>query len=190
LSELRWRNLRLASACTPLRHFWDSSVQDGPDYSSSADVVGIEEWAQLPAVGTEDPATVPLGDPLHRPAGVLGRQLVICIRSDLFRRYPSTLVYLTGPPPPAVPGPTEFQNPLLPAFVAQVSSSLVLFAFAIDPDELRTHWVVVEQQPPGYRFNRELDTVGTGSSAERASRMLVQPVRVVLAGDSLVGGGA
>ena len=189
LGELRWRNIRVASGCTPLRHFWDSSVGAGESHEPSADIVGIQAWTTGTPEAAVDPRSLKLGDPSHAPVGVQRRQLVVAFRTDLFRRYPSTLVYLSGPAPPAVPTDADLAIRVLPSFVAQVSSNLVLFAFPLDPGELHTKWVVVEQQPPGYRFERGRDKSKTGTSAARAGRMLVPPVRVVLAGTSLVGGG-
>lgn len=192
LGELRWRNIRVASGCTPLRRFWDRSTHDAAldEFVATTEIVGIQNWVRGPEGAVIDPRSLPLGDPGHAPAGQSSRHLVVCFRTDLFRRYPSTLVYLAGPPPPAVPSPADLDQRILPAFVAQVSSTLVLYAFAVDPTTLSEHWVVVEQQPPGYRFDRTQDTVGpAGSSAARAAQMLVRPVRVVLAGDGLAGGG-
>jgi hypothetical protein len=77
---------------------------------------------------------------------------------------------------------------MLPAFSGQVTAKLVLYAFPTPPESLEQFWVVVEQQPPGYRFSREEDVAG--DSATRAAAMLVQPVRVLLAGPTLVAGPA
>lgn len=183
LAELRWRNARVASGCTPLRHFWDATVND----RASPDILGIREWVRAAefAPGADDPEGTPLGDPTHGASGAKSRQLVVCIRSDLFRRYPGTLVYLTGPAPPAKPSSADFSNHIPPAFVAQLSSNLLLFAFPVEPEDLRRHWLVVEQQPPGFRFDRGSDPGPASPAAERAKEMLVRPVRVALAGDSL-----
>jgi len=192
LGELRWRNIRVASGCTPLRRFWDRSARDPASggWVATTDIVGIGNWVGEPGGAGVDPRSLPLGDSAHVPAGQPARHLVVCFRTDLFRRYPSTLVYLAGPPPPAVPSAADLDGRILPSFVAQVSSNLVLYAFAVEPTTLAAHWVVVEQQPPGFRFDRSLDTAGPGgSSAARAAAMLVRPVRVVLAGDGLAGGG-
>ena len=188
LGELRWRDLRPATGCTPLRRFWDrSATGPGGAYGADTDIIGIAEWVLHPGE-VADRRAAPLGDGSHTPSGESGRHLVIAFHTDLFRRYPSTLVYLTNPPPPTDPTAADLKNRILPAFVAQITPKLVLFAFAVPPEALAQHWVAVEQQPPGIRFDRVKDPV-VGTSAQRSAAMLVQPVRVLIAGTALVSGG-
>ena len=189
LGELRWRDLRPATGCTPLRRFWDrSATAPGGAYGADTDIVGIAEWVLHPGE-IADRRAAPLGDASHTPSGESGRHLVVAFHTDLFRRYPSTLVYLAKPAPPADPTAVTLQNRILPAFVAQITPKLVLFAFAVPPEALEEHWVAVEQQPPGIRFDRTQDPHGGKTSAERSAAMLVRPVRVLLAGTALVSGG-
>jgi hypothetical protein len=114
--------------------------------------------------------------------------LVVVFCTDLFRRYPGTLVYL-APPTDVVWTDADLSKRMLPAFSARVTAKLVLYAFPTPPESLEQFWVVVEQQPPGYRFDRDQDP-GAGASAVRAAKMLVRPVRVLLAGPTLVAGPA
>ena len=82
LTELRWRNIPVATGCTPLRRFWDrvdTSTGDRVD-----EIVGLHAWA----------ADSTLGDLSHRPRDVSGRDLVVAVRGTLFQRYPTTIVYL------------------------------------------------------------------------------------------------
>jgi hypothetical protein len=185
LGELRWRNMTVATGCTPLRRFWDRSTGEDDGYGVDYDIQGVVNWVGVAPDGT-DLRTEPLGAPAHRPKGVDGRQLVVVFCTDLFRRYPGTLVYL-APPTDAAWTDADLSRRTLPAFSAQVTAKLVLYAFPTPPESLEQFWVVVEQQPPGYRFDREQDP-GAGTSAVRAAQMLVRPVRVLLAGPSLVAG--
>jgi hypothetical protein len=187
LGELRWRNMTVATGCTPLRRFWDRSTGEDDGYGVDYDIQGVVNWVGAAPDGT-DLRALPLGAPAHRPKGVDGRQLVVVFCTDLFRRYPGTLVYL-APPTDAAWTDADLSKRTLPAFSAQVTAKLVLYAFPTPPESLEQFWVVVEQQPPGYRFDREKDP-GAGTSAVRAAQMLVQPVRVLLAGPTLVAGPA
>lgn len=95
MSEMRWRDLAVARTCTPLRMFWGQV--DYTTQKREPDIQPLAEWAKAPAD--------PLGALSHQAiqphdlenAG--GSRLVIVFRSDLFRRYPSTLVYLVKPDP-------------------------------------------------------------------------------------------
>jgi hypothetical protein len=187
LGELRWRNMTVATGCTPLRRFWDRSAGDGDAYAPDYDIEGILKWVGTAPDGS-DRRAAPLGAPLHRPRGEDGRQLVVVFCTDLFRRYPGTLVYLA--PPTGDWADADLSQRVLPAFSARVTAKLVLYAFPKPPEALEQFWVVVEQQPPGFRFNRVNDPGNAASPAARAAKMLVQPVRVLLAGPTLVAGPA
>ena len=84
VNELRWRNIPVATGCTPLRSFWQRA--DGATGARVDDIVGVADWPQ----GSD------LGGPDHRPGGIAGRDLVIVVRGRLFLRYPTTVVYLTS----------------------------------------------------------------------------------------------
>jgi hypothetical protein len=184
LGELRWRNLPFATGCTPLRRFWDGSAVDGAGtYAAASDIVGINNWVAVAPDGS-DRRSAPLGDPSHTPAGQANRQLVVAFCTDLFRRYPGTLVYLA--PPTGAWDNADLTQRTLPSFTAMISPKLVLFAFPIPPEQLEQYWVVVEQQPPGTRFLRS--SGGGATTALRSANMLVAPVRVLLEGPMLAGG--
>lgn len=169
LGELRWRNIGVASGATPLRRFWDRAPIGGGD---GCDVVTVGDW-----VGA-------LGDASH---GVgRRRQLVVAFRTDLFRRYPGTMVYLARPTAGWADADTSASGRQQPVFSARITPTLVLYAFDEAPENLEKWWVVVEQQPPGIRFELAKDP-GSGDGGARAAKMLVRPVRVLLAGHTLVG---
>ena len=168
LSELRWRNIGVATASTPLRRFWDRVPGAAGD---GCDVVSVRDW------------TARLGDASH---GVgRRRQLVVLFCTDLFRRYPGTLVYLAPPIGAWDDADTSLGARRAPVFSARITPQLVLYAFDEPPESLATWWVVVEQQPPGLRFLRSADPDPNGDAALSAKAMLVPPVRVFLAGDTL-----
>jgi hypothetical protein len=185
LGELRWRNLTVASGCTPLRRFWDRSTDDAA-YAPDFDIRGVSQWVGA-APDESDRRALPLGAPAHTPSGTDGRQLVVVFCTDLFRRYPGTLVYLAPPTGDWVDA--DLAQRVLPAFTARLTAKLVLYAFPRPPEALEQFWVVVEQQPPGFRFDRRIDP-GAGAAAARAAAMLLRPVRVLLAGPTLVAGPA
>ncbi|MBV6701577.1 hypothetical protein KV557_31455 [Kitasatospora aureofaciens] len=199
LGELRWHNLRLPTGCTPLRRFWDRYAPSATDPNAlrqDTDIIGIDSWTGPP--DSTDPATdprrLPLGDDSHGPGGTARRRLVVAFRTDLFRRYPGTLVYLA-------PQQNDWQQADIsqgarkePAFAARITPSLLLFAFDIDPPSLATtYFVVVEQAPPGFRFRSSAmphpnDGTVAGPSQSVAAASLDPPVRVLLNGRDLAGG--
>src|SRR5262249_2844469 len=87
INEMHWRNLPIDRYSTPLMMFWGAF-----NYESNQrepDIQPIVKWE----------ADKPLGDLSHqwiKPGDATGkRDVVIVFHTDLFRRYPSTVVYLT-----------------------------------------------------------------------------------------------
>ena len=176
VNELRWRNIPVATGCTPLRSFWQRA--DGATGARVDDIVGVADWPQ----GSD------LGGPDHRPGGIAGRDLVIVVRGRLFLRYPTTVVYLTSalvggvasfdtdPPPDAVH--------LLPTFQGRIGADVTFFGFqGVDPDAIATSWVVFEEPPAGYRFAN--DTSLATRPEQWAAEAFARPVRVLIRGDRL-----
>jgi hypothetical protein len=186
LHEMRWRNIPVATHCTPLRVFWDRvnvSVNARVD-----DIVGIRDW----------PATTSLAAPQHRPPGVTGTNLVLVFRSPLFQRYPATIVSLT---PALVDGQPDWDatpdmgpaNRLSPSFQGKIGDDITFFGFAIAPAEARNHWVVLEEPPPGYLFRHPQafvqdppDMTGVSDGATFADKTFNNPTLVLIRGDELV----
>ena len=75
--ELLWREFPASLAGTAFRQFWDVSGQPG-DPEALADIPPISEWASAPLGG-------------HLRGG--GGQLVLLVRGELLRRYPTTTIY-------------------------------------------------------------------------------------------------
>jgi len=171
VGELRWRNLPVRSGCTPIRRFWD--VVDGAG-AAHDDVKGIALWP---------PASL-LGDASHRPPAAPATELVVVLRTELFRRYPDTLIYLVPvngsfvnpPPDPAVVAHVK------PVFVGEVERDVPFFGFPVPPCAAKDHWVVIEQVPHGYQFANVSSSVGAGATdgGSWAAKTFVQPVRVFL----------
>ncbi len=90
MNEMRWRDVAVVRNCTPLRMFWGQ--MNYAEQKRKPDIEPLDQWAKAPAKDVGD-----LSHQTIKPAdtgNASGSRLVIVIRSDLFRRYPSTLVYL------------------------------------------------------------------------------------------------
>ncbi|MER5423918.1 hypothetical protein [Streptosporangium roseum] len=176
LAELRWRDIPVATGCTPLRVFWDRA--DTTSGARADDIVGIKAW--------DDQS--PLGDASHRPAQESGLDLVIVIRGRLFLRYPSTVVYLVSAEHGGTPDFTRDPDPaaprVFPAFQGRIGEDVTFFGFnGLDPASVARHWVVFEEPPAGYRFANDVSTATQAHTW--AIQALARPVRVLIAGDRL-----
>jgi hypothetical protein len=172
VGELRWRNIPMTSRWSPLRKFWQRA---GGEF----DIVPIKQWADASAFGSD--ALVPPG----RKA-----EAVVLFRTTLFRRYPTTLVYLYPAPdwtPPKTDNPLEDQR-VLPTFTGTIGADVTFFGFPVDPSALATHWVVLEEPPAGYRFTQQVvlppPPLPAGVAATAASTFAAYhfalPVRVLI----------
>jgi hypothetical protein len=175
LGELRWRNLPVRTGWTPLRRFW--SRFPAPELRNT-DIEGVALW----------PADSELGDPRHRTDPVHGEDLVVVFRTELFRRYPSTLVYLFpaeldakgNPSWETTPKPVESLR-LYPIFNGSVGPEVVFFGFAVPPRQGETCWVVLEEPPPGFRFGPPASpSIGAENGGTFAEATFRRPVRVFL----------
>jgi hypothetical protein len=183
LGELRWRNIPVATGCTPIRRFWDRA--DTTTGEPRDDVAGIASW----------PADGELGDATHRAPGTTERELVIAVRGDLFLRYPATMVYLRSavhPPSTAADfgqDPADAAPHVLPGFRGRLRDDIVFFGFPdVDVIELPHYWLVFEEPPAGYQFRNDSGS-GPGEGHTWAAQMLAPPVRVLIRGDHLDPGG-
>jgi hypothetical protein len=184
LTELRWRNIPVATGCTPLRRFWDRADTESGDRVD--DITGIRSWTDQSV----------LGDPTHRAPGAFGRELVIAVRGDLFRRYPSTIVYLTSAKhgtsttPDFDVDPEDAAPRILPGFQGRLGEDVSFFGFpGLSGPAVSSFWVVFEEPPAGYRFANDIATSASSGHAWAAAT-LAQPTRVLIRGDSLITGGA
>ena len=180
LAELRWRGHPVRAGCTPLRRFWDRTPTDAG--ARRDDIVGVSGW-----IGPGGAPTGRTGE--HPPPAVVPERLVVVIRSELFRRYPATLVSLA---PGATPGhadrPANLAAREWPEFIAALSADLTMFAFRTDPDLTAQRWIVVEEVPEGIRFTTQIPPSVDGATT--AAALLMRPVRVLLnAAETIPGAG-
>jgi hypothetical protein len=202
LAEMRWRDLAVDRTCTPLRMFWGQV--DYATHQRDADIVPLAEWAKtltdpLGALGHQSIAPA---DPGANPSG---SRLVLTFRSDLFRRYPSTLVYLvraragdvvdtllTAPPQLDVP---DGQDPVAwrltqryngPIFVGVLTPEITFFTFDVTPEDLDQYWLVLDEPPHELRFrNSPPGALVVTDAGTFAKSMLDQPTRVAIDGHEL-----
>lgn len=179
LGELRWRNLPLVTGWTPLRRFWQriDDAQNGPatDVRPVLDILsppspGHPIWADASTLGATDHA---IG---------LGAQLVVILHTELFRRYPATMVYLMLNPG----GTATWQNDvdeipdvrIWPNLSGALHPELVFFGFPVPPSAGKDHWLVLEEPPPGFRFTvPTLAQRGISDAAAYAEETLNAPIR-------------
>ena len=101
LGELRWRNLPITTRWTPLRRFWQRIDVGAGEVAT--DIRPVVALATDQAIWT-DAST--LGDLTHLSDAANGVNLVVVLHTELFRRYPATIVYLwPNPGGAAVWGP-------------------------------------------------------------------------------------
>ena len=190
LGELRWRNLPITSRWTPLRRFWQRvDIAAGTVGTDVRPVVDLATDAPLWPDATDLGDVSHLADPTH------GSSLVVVLHTELFRRYPSTLVYLTANAGGAVTwGPAPDVDAAgatrdYPSFSGTLTPELVFFGFDLPPSAGTDHWLVLEEPPPGYRFRHpesEGDPVQKAKAnaatdgATFAAATFAEPVRVFL----------
>jgi len=186
LGELRWRNVPITTRWTPLRRFWQRvNLAAGEVATDIRPVVALN--TDLPLW----PDASSLGDLTHLSDPTHGANLVVVFHTELFRRYPSTLVYLVanaggaatwGEAPDVEHGKNPGDPPPhrdYPSFSGTLTPDLVFFGFGVSPSAGSDHWLVLEEPPPGYRFAY---TPGDASpeGASFAEHTFDPPVRVFL----------
>jgi hypothetical protein len=175
LGELRWRDMPIAARWSPLRKFWQRMA-------GALDIAPIRTW----------PATEVLGAPALAAPGVEGIEAVVVFRTPLFRRYPATVVYLyeadIGWTNPQDGTPLDPAKRKPPTFTGRIEPDVTFFGFAIPPEDLATHWVVLEEPPAGYRFDSDRPVAPAATAAAFGSEAFAPPVRVMIG--QLIGGGA
>lgn len=173
-AELRWRNVPLTTRWSPLRKFWQRS-------GGECDVLPIKTWPDASALGSKD--LVPYG----RDA-----EAVVVFKTSLFKRYPATVVYLHPSKndwDAPEPGDDLEAGKILPTFTGTIGKDITFFGFPVTPDKLKTHWVVLEEPPAGYRFYQAAKVAAkvppdseapAASSSNFAYQRFALPVRVLI----------
>jgi hypothetical protein len=144
--ELVWRDYVVNDPrATFFRQFWRtvSPKADG-------DIAAIADW------GTRKLTE-------NKPAGAPGKQVVLLVRSILFRRYPTAVVYAV----PAVPvgegrQPGPIDQEIHPLFRGSLQPDVTFFGFDLDADVATGNpgwYFVIQQQPtePRFGFDVEID---------------------------------
>jgi hypothetical protein len=179
LAELRWRNVPVVTGCTPLHRFWEPIRPAPPvsDGQAGEDILGIHAWG-----------STPLGDPAHETLETRGDNLVLIFKTQLWRRYPETLVYLL----PDLNGEPNWEvDHILPNLHFEVDRDVVGFGFAKSASILPDYWLVIEQIPRGFTFFNRSRPEGQladqqANSAQFARVAYAQAVRVLIRGTELM----
>ena len=213
LSEMRWRDMAVDLNCTPLRMFWGQV--NNKTQKREADIEPLTTWT--------DDLTVSLGDASHQTmydydslkegekAG--GNNLVLVFRTDLFRRYPNTLVYLVKPDSSDLDDVKKLLTEDLqfkdgncsdprffkPVFIGSINPEITFFIFNVKPNELEKYWVLLDEPPTELRFQNSPsdNTDNSGeyiksdpayyneNSGQFADAFLDVPIRVAIEGKKL-----
>ncbi|MCB9152649.1 MAG: hypothetical protein H6649_01155 [Caldilineae bacterium] len=179
MSELRWRNVPIASGCTPLKMFW-GRVDVAQDARIN-DVIDVTLWD----------AGSSLGDPGHFPGGG-STNLVLLVRSDLVRRYPATLVSAVealqdNGQPVFGPGhePPDDAPRTWPIFQGSIGEDVTFFGFDLTPEQARGYWLILEEPASGYRFRADVGPTAN-NGGDYAAQTLNIPTRVLISGAELI----
>lgn len=187
LAELHWRNIPIAAGCTPLKMFWGRinpvPGQPANTLARANDILDIGNWSDGSA----------LGDPSHHPDQQGSANLVLVIRSDLFRRYPATLVSAVQAMEDAAGDPlfgrghepAENAPRAWPNFQGSIGEDVTFFGFDLTPEQARRYWIVLEEPASGYRFRSDQNSTAT-NGADFAAATLNIPTRVLISGPELI----
>jgi hypothetical protein len=166
--ELLWREFPAALTGTAFRQFWDVSGQPG-DREALADIPPLSEWSGTPLGG-------------HLRGGE--NQLVLVVRGELLRRYPTTTIYAARA---TATGALDATTRLAPMFRGALSPDIVFVGFAlreeaalgIDPPG--PGWYFVFEEYPGEpRFG--FDEVAATDGAKTADQLAWAHVPVTASG--------
>ena len=186
LGELRWRNVPITAGWTPLRRFWQRISDDGTKPATDIRPVLDITSPPVPGAPTWGDASS-LGDAAHQ-SGAPPAMLVVLLHTELFRRYPATQVYLVraaagpdpwGGEPPDADSPATVR--VHPNLNGSLHPELVFFGFPLPPSAASSHWLVLEEPPPGFRFRAPSNVPGLDPNltdgATYAVRTLNRPIR-------------
>ncbi|HEY1291653.1 MAG TPA: hypothetical protein VGJ60_01055 [Chloroflexota bacterium] len=180
--ELLWRDYPTDQRGTYFRQFWDSRTQSTP----ALDIPPIHTWAGNRALGQ------------NASAGPTG-QVVLLMRGELLRRYPTAIVYAARAVPSQgqpVPGLPE----LYPIFQGMLDPDVRFVGFNLTISQARGsgstdlgYFFVIQQQPMEARFGEDVDAQSqtpflhpTGNSAVTARALVQPPFRVAIFARSLL----
>ena len=178
--ELFWRGYPAHSLNTPFLYFWDTEARTGGP--GDGDIKPMEQWQSNSTLGNN---AVGFAKPLP----------VLFIRSELFRRYPSAIIYAVKASwadgrPQLTPGAEE----TYPFFHGSLNPDIKFFGFSITSravmgDETASqpgYFFVIQEHPTEPRFGVEANDPSTGhlkplgNAAETANKLLQKPVRIAI----------
>lgn len=177
--ELLWRGFATDLRSTPFHHFWDTRGREG---GPREDVPPIEKW----------PRTNPLG---KNAAGPPEPALVLLIRGELLRRYPTAMIYATSAIWPAGQArPKLGEQEVHPEFQGSLRPDIVFFGFPLTKKIARGErtpsspgfFFVIQEHPAEPRFGLEANDTTTGNlkpqgnAAQTAQKLLQRPVRIAI----------
>ena len=166
--ELLWREYPASLTGTAFRQFWDVSGQPGGP-EALADIPPLSDWAGAP-----------LGSHLRGGES----QLVLVVRGELLRRYPTTTIYAARATATGALDPT---TRLAPMFRGALSPDIVFVGFALREeaalgiDPAGPGWYFVFEEYPGEpRFG--FDEVAAVDVARTADQLAWEHVPVTASG--------
>jgi len=113
-------------------------------------------------------------------------------RTDLFRRYPETIVSAiaatagaNGPDFSQAAAPDGSGPRQWPVFQGAIGDDVIFFGFPFTPQQGQGMWFLLEQPPPGYRFRSDL-TVDATNGADFARVRFNDPSRVLIRGGEIL----
>ncbi|MVM41362.1 hypothetical protein GO730_32860 [Spirosoma sp. HMF3257] len=155
--ELLWRGFPADMNATFFRQFWDVSERTSVAGSDQSDILPIRQWAPTKALGT------------NGPLGSVPNPLVLVIKAELIKKYPTIAVYAHR----AQKGADGFRRPdpaadaiKTPIFMAQLDPDFLLSGFALTADQVlgksggvdKDGWYFVLAERPGdMHFGMDLD---------------------------------
>jgi len=140
--EFLWRELDTDQRCTSFCRFWAPGGRD--------DIPPINTWNKTAALGST-------------LVGGFEGQLVLLVRGDLLRRYPSTVIYAA---PDSSGRPRLAESAIkLPLFRGRLDPDVTFVGFDLTPEDARDRWwFVFEEQPTEPRFALD-QAIGFGPDA-------------------------
>lgn len=145
--ELLWRDYPVNRRATCFQTFWDAM----PSASSTDQINPIKDWKSADSLGS------------HLETGGQGEQLVLLIRGDLLRRFPSATIALM----PFEAGKLQENKIVRPQFQGRLDPDLYFFGFPMQEETIRSqgNWhFIIQQQPTQPRFG--LDNPASGHYAQ------------------------
>jgi len=167
--ELLWREYPTDQRGTPFRQFWDVRGYLDPDGQPPAalrealrDIPPLHTWDPSSALGTHDN---------RNPTGAQEDELVLAVRGELLKRYPTAVIYAQRARWQLTDGridntkerrlvdltPDQEANPprtvvLTPSYEAKVDPDIYLFGFALTPSQARGGTGSRPDDDPGWFF--------------------------------------